>query len=132
MTLFNQLIPFRRGSVARPAGADAEDAHVVPAYELKESADAFGLEVFLPGVGKDGVHLDVEKGELVITGRREWKTPEGWTELFRESLDAGFRLRLDLNDAVNVDAINAEHENGVLRVTLPKAEALKPRRIEIN
>lgn len=132
MSFFNQILPFQS---ARPAARDEDGGDrefVIPAYEVKESAEAFGLEVFMPGVGKDAVEISLDQGELVVTGRRSWKSPEGWTEIFRESPQSDYRLRLDLNDAVNSEKINAELEHGVLRVTLPKAEALKPRRIEVS
>lgn len=130
MSLFNQLIPTRGFRGTRRE--NGEGNFVVPHYEIKEAADAYGVEVFVPGVAKDNVEIQVDQGDLVITARRQWKAPEGWTEIFRESSDADYRLRLDLNEAVNVDAINAELENGVLRVTLPKAEELKPRKIEVS
>jgi len=132
MSLFTELIPFQGFRPARRNGEPTEERFVTPVYEVKESNDAFGLELFVPGVAKDDVELSVDQGELSITARRRWKAPEGWTEVFRESTDAAYRLRLDLSEAVNVDKINAELEQGVLRVTLPKAEALKPRKIEVG
>lgn len=133
MSFFSQLLPLQSVRPAsRTTPAEGEKDYSIPAYEVKESPEAFGLEVFLPGVAKDGVEIAVDQGQLVLTGRANWKAPEGWTEIFRESVATDFRLRLDLNDAVNVDKINAELEHGVLRVTLPKAEALKPRRIDVN
>lgn len=133
MSFFSQIMPFQSTRPAmRTSETGVEKEYAIPAYEVKESAEAFGLEIFLPGVAKDAVEISIDQGELVVTGGRTWKTPEGWTEIFRESSSLDFRLRLDLNDAVNVDKINAELELGVLRVTLPKAEALKPRRIDVN
>jgi HSP20 family protein len=133
MSLFSQLIPSRNvrpTTCATPAHGEKE--YVIPAYDVKESAEAFGLEVLMPGVARDAVEISIDQGELVVTGSRTWKSPEGWAEIFRESSALDFRLRLDLNDAVNVDKINAELEGGVLRMTLPKAEALKPRKIDVN
>jgi len=133
MSFFSQILPFQSvRPTTRPAEANGEKEYAIPAYEVKESTEAFGLEIFLPGVAKDAVEINVDQGELVVTGSRAWKAPEGWTEIFRESSQLDLRLRLDLNDVVNVDKINAEFEQGVLRVTLPKAEALKPRRIGVN
>lgn len=133
MSFFSQILPQQANRPAtRGAAANGEREYVVPAYDVKESPEAFGLELFMPGVARDGIEISVDQGELVVTGQRNWKTPEGWTEIFRETSQLDFRLRLDLNDAVNVDKINAELERGVLRVTLPKAEALKPRRIDVN
>lgn len=134
MSLFSELIPLRGLRPSRQNnGAADEERFVVPAYEFKQAGDAYGLEVLVPGVAKDAVEIQIDQGELVVTARRRWKAPEGWTELFRETVaDAGYRLRVDLNDSVDVDKINAELEHGVLRVTLPKAEALKPRKIDVN
>jgi HSP20 family molecular chaperone IbpA len=131
MSLLNQLIPFRG---YRPARANGEDdtVYLTPAHEIKTAGDAYGLEVFVPGVARDAVEIDVDQGTLVITARRRWKAPEGWTEVFRETPDADYRLSLDLNEVVDADKITAVLEDGVLRVTLPKAEALKPRKIAIN
>jgi HSP20 family protein len=131
MSLFSELVPFRSTRLARRNGSAEDERFVVPAYEFKQSGEAYGIEVFVPGVTKDAVEIQIDQGELVVTARRRWKAPEGWTEVFRETADADYRLRVDLNDSVNVDKINAELENGVLRVTLPKAEALKPRKIDV-
>lgn len=133
MSFFSQLIPTQFNRTITPAtAADGEKEYLIPAYEVKESPEAFGLEVFVPGVAKDAVEISIDRGELVLTGRRSWKAPEGWTEIFRESSSADFRLRLDLGDVVDVNKINAELDHGILRVTLPKAEAIKPRRIDVN
>lgn len=134
MSFFSQIMPFQstRQITRGTPPANGEREFVVPAYEVKESNEAFGLEVFMPGVHKDAVEINVDQGELIVTGVRNWKSPEGWTEIFRESSPLDYRIRLDLNEAVDVDKINAELENGVLRVTLPKAEALKPRRIDVS
>lgn len=133
MSLFNELIPFRGSRATRRNGTVEDEQFVVPAYELKQAGDAYGLEVLVPGVTKDAVEIQIDQGELVVTARRRWKAPEGWTEVFRETAaDADYRLRVDLNESVDLDKINAELEHGVLRVTLPKAEALKPRRIDVS
>lgn len=132
MSLFDQLIPFQGNRAARRDGEKSPEQFTTPLHELKENGDAFGLEVFVPAVSRDAVEIQVDQGELVITARRRWSAPEGWNEIFRESTRLDYRLRLDLNEAVEVDKINAELEHGVLRVTLPKAEAVKPRKIEIG
>lgn len=131
MSLFDQLIP-SRGNRAQNSNGTESERFVAPAYDLKEAGEAYGLEVFVPGVAKDAVEISVDQGELAVTARRRWKAPESWTEIFRETPAADYRLRIDLNEAVNVDAISAELEAGVLRVTLPKAEAFKPRKIDVS
>lgn len=136
--LFNQIVPRLTRAVRRtdePAAASTATARdeftVKPAYEIKESAEAWGLVVNLPGVAKDGLELTVEEGLLRILGRRAWRKPEGWTQLYRESVDAPFELVLEHDNSVDVEKIRAELKDGVLRVSLPKAEAVKPRKIAI-
>lgn len=131
MSLFDQLIPSRSNRAENSNGA-SEERFIAPAYDLKQAGEAYGLEVFVPGVAKDAVEISVDQGELVVTARRRWKSPEGWAEVFRETPAADYRLRIDLNEAVDVEKIGAELEAGVLRVTLPKAEAFKPRKIDVN
>jgi HSP20 family molecular chaperone IbpA len=136
MNLFTQLVPRLSRAVARSddAATTANEAEFTlkPAYQLKESADAWGLTVQLPGVAKEGLDLTVEDGLIRIRGRRSWKQPEGWTAVYRESVDAGFALDLTHDNSVNADKIVAELKDGVLRVSLPKAESIKPRKVAIN
>ena len=136
-TLFNQIVPRLARNLSRestPANGNASDSEftVKPAYEIKETADAWGLTVHLPGVAKDGLELTAEEGLVTIRGRRTWRQPEGWTTLYRESVDAPYVLTLEHDNTVNADGIHAELKDGVLRVSLPKAEAAKPRKIAIN
>jgi HSP20 family protein len=105
---------------------------VKPAYEVKETPEAFGLTVYLPGVNKDGVDLTTEEGQIHVVGRRSWRQPEGWNSLYRESLDAPYELILTHDNAIDVDKVAAELREGVLRVSLPKAEAIKPRKIAVK
>ena len=133
MSLLNTLIPSLNRTLAR-RGDDAPDAAqtVQPAYEIKETADAFGLTVHLPGVNKDGLDLTVEEGTFTIRGRRAWKVPQGWTTLYRESVDLPFELVLTHDNTIDADKIHAELADGILRVSLPKAEAVKPRKITVS
>jgi HSP20 family protein len=129
MSLLNSLIP----SHSDTATAQADLTHSVkPAYEIKETADAWGVTVHLPGVAKDGLEITAEEGQLTIVGRRAWQQPEGWTALYRESADAPFALVLSHDNAIDADKIAAELRDGILRVSLPKHEAIKPRKIAVN
>lgn len=134
MSLLDTLIP----SAARnPARAEASNGNelgrtIKPQYEIKETPEAFGLTVYLPGVAKDGLDLTVEEGQLRLVGRRSWKQPDGWTALYRETSEAPYELVLTHDNAIDAGKIAAELRDGVLRVSLPKHEALKPRKIAVN
>lgn len=134
MSLFNTLIPSQADKPAT-TGQDrpADLAYTVkPVFEIKETPEAFGATVYLPGVAKEGLEITAEEGLVRIVGRRAWKQPEDWTALHRESADAPFELVLSHENAIDVDKIAAELRDGVLRVSLPKHEALKPRKIAVN
>lgn len=134
MSLLSSIVPAFNRSVARngTGAASATGPVVKPAYDVRETPEAFGLTVQLPGVAKDGLEITAAEGELTIVGRRGWKRPEGWTQLYRESSDATFELVLSHDNALDLDRIQAELKDGVLRLALPKAEAIKPRKIAIS
>jgi HSP20 family molecular chaperone IbpA len=88
--------------------------------------------VHLPGVAKDGLEITAEEGQLRIVGRRSWKQPKDWTVLYRESADLPYELTLAHDNAIDVDKTVAELRDGILRVSLPKTEAVKPRKIAVN
>ena len=134
MSLINTLIPFLARTPARrraAAGVELGPA-IKPAYEIKETDEAFGLTVQLPGVTKDGLELTAEQDQFRIVGRRTWKQPEGWTALYRESADAPFELVLEHENTLDLEKIHAELHDGVLSVSLPKAETFTPRKIAVS
>lgn len=134
MSLISSLIPNLGRNLARSdrPGETQLEPTLKPLYEIKETEEAYGVTVYLPGVAKDGLEITAEAGELRIVGRRAWKQPEGWTPLYRESTDAPFELVLTHDNAIDADKVAAELRDGVLRVSLPKAEALKPRKITVS
>jgi HSP20 family protein len=116
----------------RPAERENAEPTLKPWYEVKETPEAWGLTVYLPGVSKEGLELTAEEGLITVRGCRHWKAPAGWTTIYRESADAAFELVLSHDNTINVTKIHAELNDGVLRVSLPKTEAIKPRKIAVN
>lgn len=134
MNLFNSITPSssRAPATARQRAGSDLGPTLKPYYEVRETDEAFGLTVHLPGVAKDGMEITAEDATLRIAGRRAWKRPEGWSTLYRESSDAVFELVLSHDNAIDLDKIHAELRDGVLRVSLPKAETMKPRKITVS
>lgn len=133
MSLFHNLLPTLTRTLA-PSQSDAGEFSgqtEKPVYEIKETADAFAVTVYLPGVARENVELTAADGEFRITAQRAWKQPEGWTSLYRESADAPYELVLAHDNAIDAEKVVAELRDGVLRVTLPKSEAVKPRKITV-
>ncbi len=134
MSLLNTLVPsFARTAATQDENRPADLAQTVkPAYEVKETADAWGVTVHLPGVAKDGLEITAEEGQVRVIGRRTWKQPDGWTMLHRESTSVPFELVLGHDNAIDAEKIVAELRDGVLRLSLPKHEAVKPRKIAVS
>ena len=104
---------------------------LVPRYEVEETADAVVITAYVPGVTREALETSVDGENLTVFARRT-TPPEDWTPVYRESSPADYRLVLELDHRINRDAVRAELNQGVLTLTLPKAEAVKPRRIEIK
>jgi HSP20 family protein len=109
----------------------------VPLADLSETDDAYVVKADLPGVHKDQADIQLQDRELVITG--EIAEPEdgngdGKHRRRRHSTrrTGRFELRTYLPGDVNADAVTAQLSDGVLTVTVPKAEAAKPRKVEIT
>lgn len=132
MSLLTSIIPALNRAPARAEEGKAAAPALKPLYEIKETAEAYGLRVQLPGVAKDGLSITAEEDTLAIRGERGWKRPAGWTSLYRESSDLAYELVLEHDNSVDVDKIHAELRDGVLRVSLPKTEARKPRKVAVS
>lgn len=103
-----------------------------PRYDVIETDDDFEIKVSMPGVNRDAVDISVDGESLNISGSLVQKIPENWRPLRRELPQGDYRLSLRLNVPVNEEKIQAHVENGVLELTLPKADAVKPRKIKIH
>jgi HSP20 family molecular chaperone IbpA len=134
MSLIQNLVPTFTRSPARRDGHNntGSEPTARPLYEVKETDEAWGLQVDLPGVAKDGLEFTAEEGLVTIRGRRGWIAPAGWTLLYRESADSPYELVLRHDNSIDLEKIHAELKDGVLRVSLPKAEAIKPRKIAVT
>ena len=101
-----------------------------PTVNLSESKDAYLLEAEMPGVNKDGLEVLLEGNELTIVGHRQ---PENINAelLYRESKPREFRRVFVLDPSIDTKKISAQIDQGVLRLNLPKAERVKPRKIEV-
>jgi len=134
MTLLQSLVPTfsRAGRISDPTAGPVKEARVKPAFALTEDDHVFEVVVQLPGVARDGLEITALEGELTVIGRRAWSPPPEWTTIYRETPRANFELTLTCGTEIDRDKIGAELKNGLLRLTLPKAEAAKPRKIAVS
>ena len=103
---------------------------MTPVASVIEGGDVYMLNVEMPGVNKEGLEISVENNELTILGRRSLPTIEG-TLIHRESRPNNFRRTFELDPSINTEKISAKIEQGVVTLTLPKAEQVKPRKITV-
>jgi HSP20 family protein len=105
--------------------------YVAPNVNIFETPEGYVLQAEMPGVSKDGLEITVEGTERAIVGRRNPETPTGET-LFRERHAADYRRVFELDPAIDTAKVSAKIEQGVLTVTLPKSERVKPRKITVD
>lgn len=108
----------------------ATEHFVAPAATVLENTDGYTLEVEMPGVNKESLEMWVENNELTILGRRVMPAVEG-TRIHQESRPENFRRSFELDPSIDAGKISAKIEQGVVTLTLPKAEQVKPRKIAV-
>lgn len=111
-------------------GDVAERPFVAPGVNIYEADDRYVLQAEMPGVTKEGLEISLEGNTLTFTGQRREEAVEG-RPLHRESRVNNYRRVFELDPAIDTQKITAEMRQGVLTLTLPKAERVKPRKIEI-
>jgi HSP20 family protein len=104
---------------------------VAPVASVREEPEGYTLQVEMPGVNKEGLEISVENNELTILGRRSLPTVDG-TVIHREIRPNNFRRTFELDPSIDTAKINAKIEQGVLTLTLPKTEQVKPRKIAVS
>jgi len=114
-----------------PVQREAATNFVAPEVNIFEKNDGYVLEAEMPGVPKDGLEITLEGNEMTIVGHRRIQPLPG-EPLFRESDHADFRRVFELDPAIDTSKISARMDQGVLTLTLPKSEKVKPRKISVE
>jgi HSP20 family protein len=104
----------------------------LPPVDIYETQEAIVVLADMPGVPADKVTIDIKEGQLTISG--EIAPPQGEQEhlLVQEFQTGNFSREFTLGQLVDQNRIEAAMKDGVLRLTLPKVEKAKPRKIEIK
>jgi len=103
---------------------------VLPPVNITAKHDEYLLEVEMPGVNKEGLEISVEGNELTMVGRRHPEQVAGEV-VYRESSEADYRRVFEISSDIDTGKISAEMHQGIVKLHLPKAEKLKPRKIKI-
>ena len=105
---------------------------VVPVNRVSESAEDFTLTVELPGVSEKEIDLTLERRTLTITAENTAQSFKDYTLMLTEIPEVRYRAAFELPERVDTAGIKAANRSGLLILTLPKREEVKPRRIAIT
>lgn len=104
-----------------------------PSVDIYENKDQIVLEAELPGMKQEDFDLSVENNVITLRGERRFEKTDETDNYHRVERSYGsFTRSFTLPQTVSPEGATAEYSNGVLRVTLPKREETKPRRIEVK
>lgn len=118
-------------AVNRPA-SPAREASLMPPVDVIEDANGITLYADLPGVPKDKLDLHVDADTLTIEGEVHLETPEGMEATHAEVSLPRYRRVFTLSKELDAGKVAAEFNHGVLKLRIPKAEHLQPRKVEIK
>lgn len=104
----------------------------LPKTNLYDIGGKFEIRAEVPGFFKEDLSVKVQGNYLEVSGTRKSDAPEGYTVHRRERKTTSFSRSFTLPADINADGVEASLQNGVLRLSLPKAEAAKPRQIAIG
>jgi len=111
--------------------AGPERECVLPEVNIFETKDGYVVEAEMAGVTKEGLEITLEGNEVTLVGHREGEVVPG-TALLRERNLADYRRVFELDPAIDTGKVSAKIDQGVLTLTLPKSEQVKPRRIAVD
>jgi HSP20 family protein len=119
-------------SVFSSGGPSPTTSGVFPPLVVTEDGDTLYVEAEIPGIRVEDLDISVVGRTLTLSGERKPEETQDVNYHRRERKWGSFRKALTLPEDVNTDAVRAECKNGALKITLPKAENVKPRKIAIK
>jgi HSP20 family protein len=109
------------------------DRAISPPVDVIETADHYVVECELPGMNQKDIDVSIASGVLTIKGEKKGPRSSSGTKVFRnETWQGAFQKTLSLPLNVQVDRIEAEYTDGVLRITVPKSESAKAKKIALK
>lgn len=109
-----------------------EGTYFKPDVDIYETDDALMVVADVPGTTAGDVEIDLRDNMLTITGAVDTGDTENWEALYTEYRTGHFTRQFRLGHHIDQSNITAELNDGVLRLTLPKAESATPRKIEVT
>lgn len=118
--------------VVKREGATREEAALLPPVDVIEDTGGITLYADLPGVPKDKLDIRVEGDTLTLEGELSLSIPEGMEATHAEVSLPRYRRTFTLSKELDSEKVTAEFQHGVLKLRIPKAEHLQPRKITVQ
>lgn len=127
-----ELVPKEKHPISSQAGEPTRPGvFYSPAVDIFQTEEDLVIVADMPGVAPGDLNVDLEDSVLTITGKVN-EPDSGWKLRYREYGIGGYTRRFTLSDKIDQAGIEAKLVNGVLTVRLPKADALKPRKVLVK
>ena len=130
-----RLFEQRLGTRGGPSSIRAADRGAFPAINVGTTATALEIYAFAPGVAPSTVEVSVDKGLLTISGTRPAELPQENEKVSiyaSERFSGRFKRVVSLPEDADGAKVEASYRDGVLRILIPKCEAVRARRVEIK
>ncbi|MBN2403566.1 MAG: Hsp20/alpha crystallin family protein [Spirochaetes bacterium] len=109
-----------------------EEYVLVPPVDIYETENDFVVKAEMPGVNKDGVNITLDNNELEIIGKINGNLPDEKNLKYSEFNLYNYHRKFNVADTIDRNALKAGLDNGILTLTLPKKEEVKPKKIEVK
>ncbi len=104
-----------------------------PNIDISESEEVFEVVAEIPGMSKEDIKISIKENVLTLTGEKKQEEKTDKKNFHRaERMYGQFQRSFQLPNTVKSDDIKAKYENGVLNITIPKAEEVKPKEISVS
>ncbi len=122
-------VPAQAGETRAPA---VPETVLRPPVDIHETADAIVLRADMPGVARERLEVRLDGNTLVIEGTIGIAPQEEMTALYADVRSTSYRRQFLLSQELETGKIDASLQNGVLTVTIPKRDEVRPRRIQVS
>jgi HSP20 family protein len=109
----------------------SQELYITPLVDVQSTPESVVLRAEMAGVSKGGVEISVEDGNLILVGHRQSLNVSG-EPIYLERRPVHYRRVYELDPSIDTDKITARVEDGILTVTLPKSEKVKPKKITLE
>ncbi len=131
-SMFDQMIGKAFPSFEKEFGVEFFGNNSYPKVDVIDTPESIKFEAEIPGLSKDEVSVEVEKGVLSISGnKRQDESDEEINYIRKELKRSSFKRSFQLSNSLNCNKIKAKFENGLLLITVPKNKPEKPQKVKI-